>query len=43
MLYDLRSLFLICREEYRKTCKIKDEVELDRAGFEHWKNMTNKV
>ena len=31
------------REEFKETCEIEDPIEIDRKGFETWKNMSKKV
>ncbi|KAG8380947.1 hypothetical protein BUALT_Bualt06G0069500 [Buddleja alternifolia] len=35
-----RSAFRFFMEEYMKTCKDGNEVEIDKKGFETWKNMS---
>lgn len=38
-LYDLA----LCREEFVKTCKDGNEIEIDKKGCETWKNMSKEV
>ncbi|EXB25880.1 hypothetical protein L484_012307 [Morus notabilis] len=37
-----RSPFCFFMEEFKKTCESGDSIEIDRKGFETWKNMSKE-
>ena len=34
---------VVFRESFEKNCNIENMIEIDRKGFEAWKNMSNEV